>query len=477
MLVKKDNGDYYDRFRDRIMFPIRDNRGRIIAFGGRVLGDDTPKYLNSPETDVFHKQRELYGLYEARKQNSNLDQLILVEGYMDVIALFQYDISCALATLGTASSGTHLEKIFRHSNRLVVCFDGDAAGRKAAERLLENALPAMQDGREILFLFLPAGEDPDTFIKRKGREAFLYEVEQAAPLEDELFAIASRDVALDSDAGIARFVKNALPLIAQLPNGVFKARITKQLAERAGVTLALLEEQLAQQRVKQPATRHNESSKQTGRSSGDTTGGGNYASDRALNDSAHSSRIGAQNDARNANSSNAHAGKGSATSATNVSDDAKEMAGANDQTASSPLVWALATLLHFPQFAAEVDIDDQLLASEALEARLLRKLYHYIRSVLNNEGSAPTTYRILGHWHGTDIGRELGRAAANHIAAKDSEVALQEFRDTLQRLAERQRSASERAKVRELSARSPSQLSAEDKAFLLNLGKKTPDRA
>ena len=155
MLVKKDSGDFYDRFRERIIFPIRDNRGRVIAFGGRVLNDDKPKYLNSPETPVFSKQRELYGLFEARKANRQLDYILMVEGYMDVVSLVQFGITNAVATLGTASSIFHLEKIFRHSSKLVVCFDGDAAGKKAAARVLETALPAMTDGREICFLFLP----------------------------------------------------------------------------------------------------------------------------------------------------------------------------------------------------------------------------------------------------------------------------------------------------------------------------------
>ncbi|NNM11661.1 MAG: toprim domain-containing protein, partial [Pseudomonadales bacterium] len=404
---------------------------------------------------------------EARKINSNLEQLILVEGYMDVIALFQYGISCALATLGTASSIAHLEKIFRHTNRLVVCFDGDAAGRKAAERLLENALPAMKDGREILFMFLPAGEDPDTFIKNKGKEAFLYEVEQAAPLEDELFAIAGRDIAMDSDAGVARFVSNALPLIAQLPKGIFKARIIRQLAERAGVTEQLLEEQLQQQRVNKPPARHNEANKAS------------QPSARANQEKNQHPEMNISGPGQTGNAVAAHSNQqnGDGRNAKNNSPVNTAQTGGSGHNASPPLVWALATLLHFPQFAGEVEIHEQLLASKAPEAQLLGSLYRFIRGVLNDEGSAPTTYRILGHWHGTDIGRELGRAAANHTPAQDSNVALQEFRDTLQRLVEQQHQAGEREKALALAARNPSELSPEDKAFLLNLGKKSPGKA
>ncbi|MGB5325704.1 MAG: DNA primase [Pseudomonadales bacterium] len=461
MLVKKDNGQYYDRFRNRIIFPIRDNRGRVIAFGGRVLDDDLPKYLNSPETEVFYKQRELYGLYEARKLNRSLDQLVLVEGYMDVIALFQFGISYALATLGTASNIAHLEKIFRHTNRLVVCFDGDAAGRKAAQRLLEIALPAMRDGREILFMYLPAGEDPDTFIKRKGKEAFLYEMEKAAPLEEELFAAASEGVALDSDAGIARFVNNALPLIAQLPTGVFRTRITRQLAERAAVPIDLLEQQLAEQRVASPASR------ETGQSGS------------PLNRSASTAGNSVSTDIAAASETAAGAFQRTIHNAQPGDREAKASAPGYAQSVnSSPLlVWALATLLHFPEFAEKISIDEEILDRDAPESALLRELYGFIRGVLDDEGAPPTTYRILGHWHGTDTGRELGRCAASHIAPLDADVALREFGETLAKLAEHQRAATERSRALALTKRNPSELSAAEKAFLQNLGKKSPDRA
>ena len=162
MLVQNEAGRTYDRFRDRVIFPIRDQRGRIIAFGGRVLGDDKPKYLNSPETSVFSKGRELYGLYQARQANRKLERVLVVEGYMDVIALAQHDITQASATLGTATSQTHLERLYRLTPEVVFCFDGDAAGRKAALRALEATLPCMEDGRQARFLFLDEGEDPDT---------------------------------------------------------------------------------------------------------------------------------------------------------------------------------------------------------------------------------------------------------------------------------------------------------------------------
>ncbi|MBT8149040.1 MAG: DNA primase, partial [Gammaproteobacteria bacterium] len=383
MLVKKENGDYYDRFRERIIFPIRDNRGRIIAFGGRVLGDDKPKYLNSPETAVFHKQRELYGLYEARKSNAQLDYLILVEGYMDVLALFQRGISNALATLGTASNIQHLEKIFRHTGKLVVCFDGDDAGKKAAQRLLETALPAMQDGREIVFLFLPAGEDPDSFIKQQGKDAFIYALDQATPLETELFRLAAEGVSLDSEAGKARFVSQALPLIKPLPAGVFKQRMLGQLAERAGVNTELLEQKLAQ--IAAP--------RQPG-----------------LHPDTESTR-------REPAAANVKP-KAGATSPT--------PANKPEVSARTPVIWALSILLHFPEFAREVEFPSALADAQSAEGALLAAVVAYIQSVLADEDDAPTTYRLLGHWYGTPESQLLSHCAASHSPPEDAQIALQE---------------------------------------------------
>jgi DNA primase len=184
---------YYDRFRDRIMFPIRDSRGRTVAFGGRVLGDDKPKYLNSPETPVFHKGAELYGLYESKRANEKFTRLLLVEGYMDVIALAQMGIRNAVATLGTATSERHLTRMFRSVSEVVFCFDGDEAGRTAAWRALETTLPQMEDGRQVRFLFLPEGSDPDTYVREVGKDKFLEVVNNAAPLEQFFFDKLSAD--------------------------------------------------------------------------------------------------------------------------------------------------------------------------------------------------------------------------------------------------------------------------------------------
>ncbi len=225
----------YDRFRDRIVFPIRDRRGRTVGFGGRLIEGDGPKYLNSPETPVFHKGRELYGLHEAREATRRLERLLVVEGYMDVIALAQHGITWAVATLGTAATSEHVERLFRTVPEVVFCFDGDAAGRRAAWRALEQALPAMRDGRSARFLFLPEGEDPDSLVRREGRDAFLARVENAVPFS-ELFleGLAARADTGSMD-GRARMAELARPLLSKMPQGVLRELLTEALAARVGL--------------------------------------------------------------------------------------------------------------------------------------------------------------------------------------------------------------------------------------------------
>lgn len=237
---------YYDRFRDRIMFPIRNTRGDTLGFGGRVLGDDKPKYLNSPETAVFHKGSELYGLFEAKRAHNKLTRLLLVEGYMDVIALAQHDLRYAVATLGTATSERHLTRLFRLVPEVVFCFDGDEAGRTAAWRALETALSHMQDGRQIRFLFLPEGADPDDYIREQGRDAFLKAVDEAAPLEDFFFDKLTRNLDLDSIEGRARLSNLAQPLLRKLPKGIYARLMQDRLAETLGVSAESLGELLAE---------------------------------------------------------------------------------------------------------------------------------------------------------------------------------------------------------------------------------------
>lgn len=223
----------YDRFRDRIMFPIHDRRGRTVGFGGRVLDDATPKYMNSPESPVFHKGQELYGLYEARKAVRRLERILVVEGYMDVAALAQFGINYTVATLGTSTTREHLERLYRTVPEVVFCFDGDRAGRDAAWRALENALPVLRDGREARFLFLPEGEDPDSLIRRIGQEGFEAQLAQAVHLSDFFFTRLSEQLDLDSIDGRARLVTVARPLLASLPDGMFRQLMIERLAELA----------------------------------------------------------------------------------------------------------------------------------------------------------------------------------------------------------------------------------------------------
>ncbi|GGC88060.1 DNA primase [Vreelandella lutescens] len=241
LIHREDTGRTYDRFRDRVMFPIRDLRGRTLGFGGRVMGDEQPKYLNSPETPVFHKGRELYGLYEARQASSKLEQLVIVEGYMDVVALAQYGIHNAVATLGTATTEDHLSRLFRLVSRVVFCFDGDRAGRQAASRALETALPQMIDGREARFLFLPEGDDPDSLVRREGSEAFQDRVTCAMPLSEFLFEQAAQGRDLNMVEGRERFASQVLEALNKVPDGMLKSLLLESLAKRSGLTQTQLQ--------------------------------------------------------------------------------------------------------------------------------------------------------------------------------------------------------------------------------------------
>tara|TARA_R110002073_G_scaffold276564_3_gene440520 strand:+ start:406 stop:2244 length:1839 start_codon:yes stop_codon:yes gene_type:complete len=226
----------YDRFRERIMFPIRDLRGRVIAFGGRIIGDGKPKYLNSPETPVFHKSRELYGLYEARQHNKKLEQLLVVEGYMDVVALAQHGVHFAVATLGTATTSEHLERLFRMVSRVVFCFDGDGAGRNAAWKALQISLPHLRDGRSARFLFVPDGEDPDSLIRIEGQEKFLQRLDEAQHLPDFFFEKLSTEVDINGLDGKAALSQMAMPMINQIPKGVFKELMMGELSNITNLT-------------------------------------------------------------------------------------------------------------------------------------------------------------------------------------------------------------------------------------------------
>ena len=235
LLTCNDNGRVYDKFRERIMFPIRDTRGRVVGFGGRVIGAaDGPKYLNSPETPIFHKGQELYGLYEARKSVRKLERLIVVEGYLDVVSMAQAGIPCCVAALGTAISTEQMRKLFRHVDEVVCCFDGDRAGRQAAWRALEASLPVISDGKRLQFVFLPDTEDPDSFVRKYGKEAFLQQIQGATPVVEYLFSTLAQGLNLSSIDDRARLAGLAMPHIEKVQEGILRQMMLEHLARMTG---------------------------------------------------------------------------------------------------------------------------------------------------------------------------------------------------------------------------------------------------
>jgi DNA primase len=246
MIIERDTqggergAGFYDRFRDRLMFPIRDSRGRVIGFGGRIIDQGEPKYLNSPETPLFHKGRELYGLYEARQARTDFKRLMVVEGYMDVVRLHQAGITYSVATLGTATTQEHLNKIFKLTSEVVFCFDGDRAGRQAAWRALENSLPLARDGRELKFMFLPEGHDPDTLVAEEGSEAFEKRLNSALPLSEYLIQHLMVEVDLNHIDGRAKLKALAAPLFARMPEGIYREMLADRLAAQVSMPAAAL---------------------------------------------------------------------------------------------------------------------------------------------------------------------------------------------------------------------------------------------
>ncbi|AMG30987.1 DNA primase [Grimontia hollisae] len=235
MLIENDNGRRYDRFRGRVMFPIRDRRGRVIGFGGRVLGDGTPKYLNSPETPIFHKGRELYGLYEVLQAHREPKQLLVVEGYMDVVALAQFGIDYAVASLGTSTTAEHIQTLFRQTSNVICCYDGDRAGRDAAWRAMEQALPHLVDGRQLKFMFLPDGEDPDSMVRKEGKDGFEQRLASAMSLSEFLFNTLMEQVDTSSQEGKAKLTTLAVPLIDKVPGGTLRLYLRNMLGQKLGL--------------------------------------------------------------------------------------------------------------------------------------------------------------------------------------------------------------------------------------------------
>ncbi len=242
LVLENEQGRRYDRFRDRIMFPIQDQRGNVIGFGGRVLGKGEPKYLNSPETPIFEKGRELYGLVQARQSIRDQECALVVEGYMDVVGLAQFGVTNAVATLGTAATPHHIQKLLKLTGRVVFCFDGDAAGRRAAGRALEVSLEHLADNKTLSFLFLPEEHDPDSFVRAEGPDAFRAAMNRALPLAEFLLAELKKDIDLGTAEGCARLVHEAKPLVTRIAAPLLRLQVVKMLAEAAGFTQAEVEQ-------------------------------------------------------------------------------------------------------------------------------------------------------------------------------------------------------------------------------------------
>ena len=240
LILENEQSRSYDRFRDRVVFPIRDSRGRVVGFGGRIIDEGEPKYLNSPETPVFHKGRELYGLFEMRQALRQLDHVLVVEGYMDVVALAHHGILNAVATLGTATTADHLRRLFRTTQEVVFCFDGDRAGRDAAWRALQIGLAEMRDGRQLRFLFLPDGQDPDSLVQSEGADGLQQRLSDSMALSEYLLTELKAQTDMGTVDGRARLAELARPLLSRLPEGVYRELLLDRIAAEVGLTTARL---------------------------------------------------------------------------------------------------------------------------------------------------------------------------------------------------------------------------------------------
>ena len=448
LVENAETGKRYDRFRDRVMFPIRDSRGRIIAFGGRVLGDDKPKYLNSPETPVFHKGQELYGLFEARKFNRSLDEIIVVEGYMDVIALAQQGLRNAVATLGTATSEEHMKRLFRVVPSVLFCFDGDQAGRNAAWRALEATLPCLQDGRRARFLFLPEGEDPDTLVRSEGTDAFKARINQhAQPLADYFFQQLTEEADPRSLEGKAHMATLAAPLIDKVPGANLRTLMRQRLSEITGLTSETVS-QLAQ----------NTPAKIQAQPTYDP--GIDYDAMPDYSDFQQPDMYIPQQE-WTPKKTGAGGKKWE-----NKPWDKKGKRGAEREQAwipvgvEPPTLTALRTLLHHPQLAKKVEDAGHFAAEEQTNNQLLIALVEAVQ-----KNPKLSSIQLLSRWHGTEQGRLLQRLLEKEWLI-DADNLEQQFFDTITSLSARQR---ERNLEQLLRKARQGELSSEEKNQLRDL--------
>ena len=429
LIENADTGKRYDRFRDRIIFPIRDSRGRVIAFGGRVLGDDKPKYLNSPETPVFHKSQELYGLFELRKYNRQVDEIMVVEGYMDVIALAQQGLRNAVATLGTATNQEHVKRMFRLVPNILFCFDGDPAGRKAAWRALEATLPSLQDGRRARFLFLPEGEDPDSLVRAEGTDAFRARMQQhSQPLADYFFQQLMDEADPRSMEGKAHLATLAAPLIEQVPGANLKALMHQRLREITGLNA----ETARASGTNKP-------------SSSDNSAHYFDANPSFPDADQHGERYG-------------HPVNEQGTSAKRTQTNTRKAP--NKSGVESPALSALRTLLQQPNLASQVENASHFAAEGDIYTQLLVALLDALQK--NPQQSA---LQLIARWHGTEQGRLL-RALAEKEWLIDADNLEQQFFDIITSLSARKR---ERSLEQLLQKARQTELSVDEKIELREL--------
>ncbi|MBW0237065.1 DNA primase [Pseudomonas sp. D1HM] len=454
LVENAETGKRYDRFRDRVMFPIRDSRGRIIAFGGRVLGDDKPKYLNSPETPVFHKGQELYGLFEARKFNRSLDEIIVVEGYMDVIALAQQGLRNAVATLGTATSEEHMKRLFRVVPSVLFCFDGDQAGRNAAWRALEATLPCLQDGRRARFLFLPEGEDPDTLIRSEGTDAFKARINQhAQPLADYFFQQLTEEADPRSLEGKAHMATLAAPLIDKVPGANLRTLMRQRLSEITGLNSEAVS-QLAQ----------NAPAKTQAQPTYDP--GIDYDAMPDYSDFQQPDSYLPQQEW-----TPKKPGAGGKKWENKPWDKKGKRTGEREQAwipvgVEPPTLTALRTLLHHPQLAKKVEDAGHFAAEDQTNNQLLIALVEAVQ-----KNPKLSSIQLLSRWHGTEQGRLLQRLLEKEWLI-DADNLEQQFFDTITSLSARQR---ERNLEQLLRKARQGELSTEEKKQLLDLlGRNNP---
>lgn len=435
----------YDRFRDRIIFPIHDSRGRIVGFGGRVLGDDKPKYLNSPETAVFHKGQELYGLYEARKHNRQLNEIIVVEGYMDVIALAQQGLRNAVATLGTATSEEHIKRLFRVVPNILFCFDGDNAGRKAAWRALEATLGNLKDGHQARFLFVPDGEDPDSLIRSEGLEAFQARIaQQSVALTEYFFTHLSAEINLDSLEGKAHLATLASPLVERIPGANLRALMRQKLSQITGLATAPLS---ISKEDSYPAN-HAWTADEYEHDAVDADAFAHFSTEDYHDLPQHLP-------AQPVNLKNHNKNTWSAKN-----DPARQENRAKKTAVETPHLAALRTLLHHPQLALKVDTASKLAAEDDLYAQLLVSLLEALQ-----KSPELSPLQLIARWHGTEQGHLL-RALAEKEWLIDADNLEEQFFDTITRLAARQR---ERLIDQLLSKARSGELSSEEKQHLRTL--------